>query len=49
MRKDGRDKFFRQLDLDKEQMKVVRAFIDIKGEMLKERNDDYSNGKIHTK
>jgi hypothetical protein len=49
MRRDGRDVFFRQLNLDKVTMKVVTSFVDIKQEMLKEKTDAYSNGKIYTK
>jgi len=45
MRRDGRDVFFRQLNLDKSVMKVVSAFIEIKQEMLKEDTDAYTNGK----
>jgi hypothetical protein len=49
MRKDGRDVFFRQLNLDKTTMKVVSAFVDIKQEIINETNDDYINGKIYKK
>jgi hypothetical protein len=45
MYKDGRDSFFRNLNLDKKDMKVISAFVEIKREMLKEKIDDYSNGK----
>lgn len=49
MRKDGRDVFFRQMSLDKYDKKVVRAFVEIKNEMLKEDTDAYTNGKVYTK
>ena len=45
MAQDGRDTFFRSLNLDKSVMKVVSAFIEIKQEMLKEDTDAYTNGK----
>ena len=48
MAQDGRDAFFRSLNLDKSYMKVISAFIEIKSEMMKEDTDSYSNGKKYT-
>ena len=45
MAQDGRDTFFRSLNLDKSIMQTISAFIDIKNEMMKEDTDSYSNGR----
>jgi hypothetical protein len=49
MRRDGRDTFFRQMNLDKHDMKIISAYLEIKQEMMKENTDAYTNGKVHTK
>lgn len=49
MRRDGRDTFFRQMNLDKQDMKLISAYLEIKQEMMKENTDAYTNGKVHTK
>jgi len=49
MRKDGRSSFFRQMSLDKKDMQLISAFIEVKNEMMKEDTDAYNNGKQYTK
>jgi len=49
MHRDGRDIFFRQMNLDKQDMKFISAYLKIKQEMMKENTDAYTNGKIYTK
>jgi hypothetical protein len=49
MRRDGRDTFFRQMNLDKQYMKFISAYLEIKQEMMKENTDAYTNGKVYTK
>lgn len=46
MQRDGRNVFFRKINLNKDVMKLLSWFIDIKQEMLNEKNDSYENGKI---
>ena len=46
MNKDGRNSFFSKLKLDKKDMQLISAFVEIKDKMLKEDIDAYSNGKI---
>ena len=49
MRKDGRDVFFRNLNLDKSVMKIISGFIQIKQDMMNEDKDTYVNGKTYIK
>lgn len=44
---DGRPEFYRQLDVDKDTMKLLYAFRFLKTQMLRGK-DDYSNGKVYT-
>ena len=46
MNRDGRNKFFRNLNLDKKDKQLISEFIEIKTKMLKEVSDEYQNGKI---
>ena len=46
MNRDGRNKFFRQLNLDKKVKQLISEFIEVKTKMLKEVSDEYQNGKI---
>ena len=46
MNRDGRNKFFRNLNLDKKVKQLISEFIEIKTKMLKEVSDEYQNGKI---
>jgi hypothetical protein len=46
MRGDGRNSFFKNLNLDKDIKKLCSWFIEIKSEMMKEHTDNYSNGRI---
>ena len=46
MNRDGRNQFFRVLNLDKNDKKLLSTYINIKQEMMKENHDSYSNGKI---
>jgi len=48
MSRDGRDKFFRQMNLDKHDMRIISAYLEIKEQMMKEKTGNYINGKIHT-
>ena len=49
MQRDGRNSFFRQLNLDKKVMKILQSFREIKEKMLKDKVDSYINGKINSK
>ena len=49
MNRDGRNSFFRQLNLDKKDKQIISAFVEIKTKMLKETTDTYVNGKISKK
>ena len=42
---DGRNEFFRVLNLDKNDKKLLSTYIAIKTEMMKEDTDAYTNGK----
>jgi hypothetical protein len=44
--RDGRNEFFRVLNLDKNDKKLLSNYITIKNEMMKEVKDSYNNGKI---
>ena len=46
MNRDGKNKFFRQLNLDKKVKQIISEFIEVKNKMLKEVSDTYQNGKI---
>jgi len=46
MQRDGRNSFFRQLNLDKKVMKILQSFREIKQQMQKEVKDTYVNGKL---
>ena len=48
MRGDGRVQFFRSCNFDKKTMRLLIAFRDLKEKMLKETDDQYSNGKVYT-
>ena len=48
MNKDGRNAFFRNLELDKNDKKLLSTYINIKQEMMKEKVDSYENGKKYT-
>jgi hypothetical protein len=43
---DGRNKFFRFLDLDKNDKKLLKNYIEIKNNMLRDKVEDYFNGRI---
>jgi hypothetical protein len=43
--RDGRNEFFRVLNLDKQDKKLISTYIDIKKELMKENTDNYTNGK----
>jgi hypothetical protein len=47
MRGDGRVEFFRKLDVDKDMMKLLCSFRELKTSMLKDCKDSYFNGKIY--
>ena len=44
--RDGRNEFFRFLNLDKQDKKLLSTYIEVKQEMMKENHDNYTNGKI---
>jgi len=44
--RDGRNEFFRVLNLDKNDKKLLSTYIEVKQEMMKENHDNYTNGKI---
>ena len=44
--RDGRNEFFRVLNLDKNDKKLLSTYIAIKQEMMRENHDNYTNGKI---
>jgi len=44
--RDGRNEFFRVLNLDKNDKKLLSTYIAIKTEMMKEDKDSYNNGRI---
>jgi len=46
--RDGRNIFFRQLNLEKNDKKLLSTYIEIKNIMLAEKDDGYSNGRINT-
>jgi hypothetical protein len=47
--RDGRPQFFKNLDVDKQTMKLLYAFRDLKIQMLNEKDGDYySPGKRYT-
>jgi hypothetical protein len=47
--RDGRPQFFKQLSVDKQTMKLLYAFRDLKIQMLNEKDGDYySPGKRYT-
>lgn len=47
--RDGRNEFFRKLDLEKNDKKLLSTYIAIKNEMIKENKDSYTNGRISKK
>ena len=44
--RDGRNEFFRNLSLEKNDKKLLSNYITIKNDMLREKVEEYSNGKI---
>ena len=48
MQRDGRNQFFRNLNLEKNDKKILSIYIEIKNIMLAEKDDGYSNGRINT-
>jgi len=45
--RDGRNEFFRYMDIDVKTMKLLYAFQVIKRQMINDDKDDYLNGKIY--
>jgi hypothetical protein len=43
---DGRKEFYRHLDVDKDTMKLLYAFRELKTKMLRGK-DEYSNGRVY--
>jgi len=47
MERDGRNKFYSYLDIDKNTMKLLYFFKELKTKMLRGK-DDYTNGQVYT-